>query len=448
MKLPLKEKSGYGIGAFGTEMISTTVASYLMVFMTGVLGIPAAAAGTMFLVAKIWDAINDPIMGTIADRTRTKWGSYRPYVLFGCIPQSLFFILCFAIPGFLTTPTSKLVWAYAIYICYGMANTAINVPTGALNNVMTTDGNERASLATFKNVGASAAGLISGVIAMPLILFFGKGEVNGQGYLGFAIVCGVISIFAYVFMFATSKERMKPFAKKTSIRDGFRSFKGSKPGFALMIGFIVCGIAIPFRGMWTAYYCLYYLKLPMLVSSLSFVVNLIPLLVSPLLLVVMKRFGKKNALLWCFIAQAFSGVLFLLAKTNVPLLMLASGVSGLGKAAMTVTFAAVPDVCDYNEYKNNLRTPGFAYTAVMFCFKLGAGLVSYFCGMLLAMVGFVEGQTEQSAATCNGIYWMNGIIPIVFSFIAILAVLFLYNLNNKRTAEIEAELEVRRAAAE
>lgn len=447
-KLPLKEKSGYGIGAFGTEMISTTVSSYLMVFMTGVLGIPAAAAGTMFLVAKIWDAINDPIMGTIADRTRTRWGSYRPYVLFGCIPQSIFFVLCFTIPGFLTTPVSKLVWAYVIYICYGMANTVINVPTGALNNVMTTDGNERASLATFKNVGASAAGLISGVIAMPIIMYFGKGEVNAQGYLGFAIVCAAVSIVSYLFMFATSKERMKPFEKKTSIRDGFRSFKGSKPGFALMIGFIVCGIAIPFRGMWTAYYCLYYLKLPMLISSLSFVVNLVPLVISPLLLGVMKRFGKKNALLGCFIAQAFSGVLFLLAGANVPLLMIASAISGLGKAAMTVTFAAVPDVCDYNEYKNHIRTPGFAYTAVMFCFKLGTGLVSYFCGMLLMMVGFVEGQETQSAATCYGIYWMNGVIPIVFSVIAILAVIFLYNVNNKRTAEIEAELKIRRAEAE
>ena len=105
------------------------------VYKRQVLGIPAAAAGTMFLVAKIWDAINDPIMGTIADRTRTKWGSYRPYVLFGCIPQSLFFILCFAIPGFLTTPTSKLVWAYVIYICYGMANTAVNVPTLSLIHI-------------------------------------------------------------------------------------------------------------------------------------------------------------------------------------------------------------------------------------------------------------------------------------------------------------------------
>ena len=444
MKLPMKEKTGYGIGAFGTEMISTTVASYLMVFMTGVLGIPAGAAGTMFLVAKIWDAINDPIMGTIADRTRTKWGSYRPFILFGCIPQSIFFVLCFAFPGFLQTPTSKLVWAYAIYICYGMANTMINVPTGALNNVMTTDGNERASLATFKNVGASAAGIISGVIAMPLILYFGKGEVNEKGYLGFAIVCAIVSVISYLILFATSRERMQPFAKKTSIKDGFKSFKGSKPGIALMIGFIVCGIAIPFRGMWTAYYCLYYLNLPTLISSLAFVVNLVPLLVSPLLLVVMKRFGKKNALLWCFIAQAISGVIFLIAKANIPLLMIASGVSGLGKAAMTVTFAAVPDVCDYNEYKNNLRTPGFAYTAVMFCFKLGTGLVSYFCGMLLMMVGFVEGQTAQPAGAVHGIYLMNGLVPIVFSVIAILAVALLYNLTNKKTAEIYAELEERR----
>jgi len=444
MKLPVKEKTGYGIGAFGTEMISTTVASYLMVFMTGVLGIPSKAAGIMFLVAKIWDAVNDPIMGTIADRTRTKWGSYRPYILFGCIPQSVFFVLCFAFPGFLQTPASKLIWAYVIYICYGMANTMINVPTGALNNVMTTDGNERASLATFKNVGASAAGLVSGVIAMPVILYFGHGEVNESGYFGFAVVCAVISVVSYLILFATSKERLEPFAKKTSIRDGFKSFKGSKPGFALMIGFVICGIAIPFRGMWTAYYCLYYLQLPMIISSLSLVVNLVPLVISPLLLVVMKKFGKKNALIWCFAAQALSGVLFLIAKANVPMLMIASGVSGLGKAAMTVTFAAVPDVCDYNEYKNNLRTPGFAYTAVMFCFKLGTGLVSYFCGMLLSMVGFVEGQNIQPDGAVHGIYLMNGLIPIIFSVAAILAVALLYNLNNKKTAEIYSELEKRR----
>ena len=173
-------------------------------------------------------------------------------------------------------------------------------------------------------------------------------------------------------------------------------------------------------------------------------VNLVPLLVSPLLLVVMRKFGKKNALLWCFIAQAISGVIFLMAKANIPLLMIASGVSGLGKAAMTVTFAAVPDVCDYNEYKNNLRTPGFAYTAVMFCFKLGTGLVSYFCGMLLMMVGFVEGQTAQPEGAVHGIYLMNGLVPIVFSLIAIVAVALLYNLNNKKTAEIYAELEERR----
>ena len=444
MKLKLREKFGYSAGYFSISLFSDTISIYLMAFFTNMLGLSPLVAGNIFLVARVWDAVNDPVMGTMADRTRTKWGSYRPYILFGCVPQSLFFILCFAFPGFLQTPTAKLVWAYVIYICYGMANTMINVPTGALNNVMTTDGGERASLATFKNVGASAAGLISGEIAMPLILHFGKGEVNGQGYLGFAVVCAVVSVISYMILFATSRERLEPLAKKTSLKDGFRSFKGSKPGAALMISFIVCGIAIPFRGMWTAYYCLYYLNLPKLISSLALWVNLVPLLVSPFLLGVMKRFGKKNALIWCFLAQALSGVLFLAARANIPLLMVASGVSGLGKAAMTVIFAAVPDVCDYNEYKNDIRTPGFAYTAVMFCFKLGTGLVSYFCGMLLAMVGFVEGEFVQPAGAVQGIYWMNGIIPILFSVIAILAVGLLYNLNNSRTEEIYAALEERR----
>ena len=212
-KLSVKEKSAYGVGEIAGSFLWTTIMFYLAKFYTDVYGLPAAAAGTMFLVVKLFDAANDPIMGTIADRTNTKWGKFRPYILWLCVPYAVFGILLFITPNF--GPTGKIVYAYITYGTMMIIYTAMMIPFSALGGVMTSDPVERTSLQSFRFTGAFSGNLMIQALTLPLVAILGVGAESKGWFLTMALFA-VSSIGLFLFMFANVRERVQPDPKSKS----------------------------------------------------------------------------------------------------------------------------------------------------------------------------------------------------------------------------------------
>ena len=210
-KLSFKEKLGYGLGDTASNIFFQFVNIFLLYYYTDVFGLSPAAVGTLFVVTRFWDAINDPLMGAVADRTNTRWGKYRPYMLWMAVPFGLFGYLAFANPDF--SQTGKLIYAYVTYVGLMMAYTAINVPYSALMGVMTPSSEERTSLSSFRFVGAFSGTLLISLSVRPLVRLLGGGDEA----LGFKLTMALLSIIAvllFIITFCTTKERVKPLVNK------------------------------------------------------------------------------------------------------------------------------------------------------------------------------------------------------------------------------------------
>ena len=195
-------------------------------------------------MARIWDGINDPMMGMIADKTKTRWGSYRPYLLWMAIPMSVIGILCFTVPGNVGE-IGKYVWCAVTYVLYGMIYTATYIPYGVMNNVMTQDTNQRATLSAFREVGSSLSSAVMGMVAMPIILYFGHGDSASQsGWTGVMSVFGVI-IFVFVLCaFAFTKERIPASTEKLTLKQSFQALKGNKAIFIMSGALLISEMCI------------------------------------------------------------------------------------------------------------------------------------------------------------------------------------------------------------
>ncbi|HYP16311.1 MAG TPA: glycoside-pentoside-hexuronide (GPH):cation symporter, partial [Opitutus sp.] len=206
-KLPLREKLAYGCGDFASCLYWRTFMVYLPFFYTDVFGISAAALGTMLLVSRIWDGINDPIIGMFADRTETRWGKFRPYIIYGCVPFAIFGVLTFTTPDL--SPTGKLVWAYIAYNGLMMLYTTVNIPYTAMLGVMTTTASERTQLSSVKFVFAFSAGIAVSATLLPLVDLLGAGNAQRGWQLAF-VVYGLVAIGFFLITGFGTRERIKP----------------------------------------------------------------------------------------------------------------------------------------------------------------------------------------------------------------------------------------------
>ena len=220
MKLSLREKIGYGFGDAASSMFWKLFSMYLMFFYTDIFGIPAAAVGTMFLITRIWDAAFDPLVGVLGDRTDTRWGKFRPYLLWVAIPFGIIGVLTFTTPALGTG--GKLIYAYATYSLMMMIYSLINVPYASLMGVMTADGKERTTLATFRFIFAFAGSLVVLAAAEPLVKVFshvgGGGPSLQRGWQLSAAVFAVLAVVLFWLTFIWTRERIKPVTQKTSLK--------------------------------------------------------------------------------------------------------------------------------------------------------------------------------------------------------------------------------------
>ena len=456
-KLSLKEKIGYSLGDTASNLFFQTFILFLLYFYTDVFGIPAAAAGTMFLVTRIWDAVNDPIMGMIADRTKSRWGKFRPYLLFLALPFAVVGILTFTTPGF--DSTGKLIYAYVTYSLLMMLYTAVNVPYSALMAVITPNSLERTELSSFRFVAAFTGGLIVQAVTMTLVEYFG----NGNEAVGWQWAIGCLSGLAavlFIITFLTTEERVHPPAtQQTDFKLDLRELFTNKP-WLLIAGATVFQLTfMVMRNSSIVYYFKYYVKdqtlnligynvdLSFGVFSSSFMMigSFATILGAILTKWISNKIDKKNTYSWFMMASAVLCALFsLLEPTDVLLIFIFNIlISFLWGPVSVLQWAMYTDTADYNEWKNGRRATGLIMSASLFALKLGLTLGGAIVGWILAYYGFIANQ-DQASETMTGIVLLMSVFPAIFGFIGGIMMLF-YPLNNKMMVSIEDDLTKRRA---
>lgn len=443
-KLSLREKVGYSLGDTAANFIFQTMIIFQLAFYTDTFGISAAAAGTLFLVVRVWDAIFDPIMGVIADRTNTRWGKFRPWILWTALPFGIMGLLTFTTPDL--SPSGKLFYAYTTYIVLMMVYSANNLPYSALSGVMTGDVGERTSLSQYRFIFAMLAQLVIQGLALPMVNYFGQGN-DARGY---QITMGIFSALAIVFFlitFSTTRERIQPPPdQEQNVRRDFADLGRNQPWVVMFVLTLILFVTLALRGGTVLYYFRYYVGRESLFSMFNVLgtsATIVGVILSkPLAL----KYGKRNL----FIAGLAFTTLFTAAFAVFPrdavTAMFATEMLRQFAYGFTIPllWAMMADVADYSEWKNNRRATAIVFSAIVFALKAGLGFGGAIGGWLLASHGYVP-NAEQSARALDGIRLSMSLYPaITFGICA--ACLFFYRIDRRMEVTIADELAARRRA--
>ena len=443
MKLSLKERLGYGLGTAGEQFPNFLVQTFLFAYFNLVVGLNAGVIATIMLIARVWDAINDPLMGIIADHTRSRWGSYRPWAFFATIPMGIFLVLTFTNVGL--TSTAKVIYCGAMYILFGMSNTASLIPLGSMANVLTDSNQERAVLGSFREFGSSI-GNLAGSIAVPAIVtaFIKSGMGEARGYQLTAVV---LSILCFVFLgitFFTTKERIEPPKNPVSFIASLKVLKGNVPGICIILFFFFITTAIITRQMFNAYYGIYVLGNEGLGNSLLMVMSIAPFFLLYFIPRIAAKWGKKFQLVLGCVVIIIGAILFYLAGANGPMNLIASFIIGWGQVlTFSGTWSVIPDAADYGEYKNNVHAPGAMYAIANFGLKMGMTMASTLLGWGLMASGFDQTAAVQAAGVANGLRIFNA-VSLIIPIVCALLVLIPYRLTAEKSKEISEVLAQRR----
>lgn len=436
------EVIGYGVGDMGFNFYWKTFEYFLLYFYTDVFGISAAQAGTMFLVTRVWDAVNDPIMGIVADRTRTRWGKFRPYLLWMALPLAAAGVLTFTTPDL--DSGGKIAWAYATYIVMMMIYTAANIPYGAMLGVITPDVTKRTTLSTVRMVAAFTGGVVVTAMTKHLVGWLGGGNAE-RGWQLTMGVYGAIGIVLLLISFASTRERVAPPpGQKTSVRADLGDLVRNGPWVTLLIlGFLVI-ITIAVRNGTGIYYLKYYAGREDLIATFltaSSVAYTVGAACTPLLT---RYFDKKRIFIFLMVAVAvLSSSLFFVPPDAIGLIIGINVATSLVLGPKSpLTWAMFADSADFSEWRTGRRATGLVFSAGTFATKLGGAMAGALTGWLLQSVGYIPNQ-QQSPGALAGILWLASVIPAGFA-IAAAFVARAYSLDGQRMSTIQRELETRR----
>ncbi|WP_350285448.1 MFS transporter [uncultured Croceitalea sp.] len=442
----LGEKIGYGIGDLGFNFYWANISGFLLYFYTDVFGISAAAAGTMFLVTKIFDAFTDPIMGGIADRTKSKWGKYRPYLLLGGLPMAGAAVLTYTTPDL--GSGGKLFWAYGTYSFMMLMYTVLSVPYSALSGVITAKSQDRTDLISFRFIAAFTGTTLVNYYTLDLVELLGKGD-EALGWQLTMLVYGLIATLLFAIVSWSSKERITPPpSQKTNAIDDLKDLLKNKPWLVLFSLALIIMITITMRAGAAIYYIKYYVKQPDLVDDFLTTYGL-ALAAGAALTPVMTRFLEKKKLM--MLLMALTGILsiafFFIPPDAIWLLFTVNILIGLCLGPKSpLAFSMYADTADYTEWKTGRRATAMTFSAAIFSQKLGGAIASFAIGAVLASMGYVA-KEAQSDASQTGILLTISIIP---GFIALLAayIMRFYTLDKQLLSKVQNELKERKASEE
>jgi GPH family glycoside/pentoside/hexuronide:cation symporter len=373
-KLSLKEKIGYGVGDTASHFVWDMVGFWILIFYTDTFGISAAAAGTIMLIARFWDMLSDPIMGVIADRTNTRWGKFRPYILWMALPYAVLAVMTFTTPDF--GEVGKVIYAGTTYLLLMTVFTAINLPYSSLGAVMTADSLERTELNSYRFVFAFVGQLIVSGTALTLARYFGNGN-DADGYQITLIVFSVISFCLFMITFFTTKERVAPpKEQKESLKEDFRNLLKNKPWVILFFVGIISFIMFALQNLSIAYYFKYYIGNEENVQLFNVIGTIALIVVIPFSKSLAKKFGKRNVFLASsLISGFFFMLLFIPGEKDMLTIYTLNILAKMAYApAVPLLWTMLADSADFSEWKTGRRSTGLVFSAATFAKRQGGGL--------------------------------------------------------------------------
>ncbi len=442
-KLALKEKLGYSLGDTAANIAWRSITTFLLVFYTDVFGISAAAAGLLLLVARISDGGLDIVVGLLADRTHTKKGKFRPWILYSAVPLGALMVLTFTTPNL--GYTGRLIYAYITYILMLFAYTANNIPYSALMGVMTTSHRERTSLSSFRFAGAYLGGIITQGFLIYLVMFLGNGNKN----LGFQYSMYCFALILVIFLlitYFTTHERVAPSLKQqSSVGNDLKDLITNRPWLILLItGFLFVTYNSIKQGITVIYFDHYLGNISLTawyMVALLVVSMMAALLAAPLAVL----FGKRNLFIYVILFSGLTnGALYFFHPSDIKAIFTFGILSEFGAGMMPVLFfAMLGDSADYSEWKHNRRATGLFYSAGTFAMKFGGGVAGAIIGFVLAAYHYNGMNAHSAQAAIPGIKLLMSWIPVIFAALASL-VLLKYPLTRGKMDQIESDLQIRK----
>lgn len=442
--IPVWRKIGYGMGEMGSQFSWTMVSSYLTIYYTDVVGLAPTVIAAIMLAARIWDAVNDPMFGAIAESTQSRWGRFRPYVLFGSPFLALFSCLMF-----LNLPIGGFwqgVWCTVTYFCCDLAYTVVNTSSGCLANSMTAVNTQRVSLNAFRGVMGSFTSLLVGALTMPLLLHFGGQSVSsGRGYFIVALIYSCVSIPCFVLCFLSSRETVKV---KRQVRGNttlalLRSFRYTLEdrNARMLIGAEITFLTGVFGrlGIMT-YYFVYVLDNALLTAGFATAMSLGMMLANVIAAFLMNRFDKKWVGTGSAVCQAVCCAgFFFLGETQMEFAVIPLGfIYGATNLSGNVAFGLSAEIIDDNWIRTGIRSDGVIYSCISFATKLGNAIGGSIGILALGVAGFVA-NAELSDSVLSRMNAVINLGPVVFFLIS--AVFFAANrMTNEKAKENEKKI--------
>lgn len=494
-KVSFREKVGYSLGDGAANLVFQMMMMFQMMFYTDVFGIKATVAGNIILLARLFDACIDPVVGGLSDRTKTRWGKYRPWILWTAIPFAVFFVLAFTTPDF--GERGKIIYAGVTYILLMAVYSFCNTPYSSLGGVMTGDVKERTSITTIRFVTATIATFVVQGLTLPMVTKLGNGQTSdSKGWFWTILIFAILSIVLLVITFFSTKERIEPSkTQKTSWKLDIKDVLKSRPWLSMFIFTLFLFTTLSMFGNGMSYYfnnvvdkqALYEFlgKFGLIAneSSTSIVhgaldafgliaqpdmsnvfavgysfFNMIGSLLQLAAVIILSQwlaglFGKRNVFLVCMtLTTAFTAMFYFVSPTNISGIFWINIGKNLSYApTVPLLWAMMADVADHSEWVNHRRATGLVFAGIVFALKAGLGVGGFICGRILNGFGYVEadivdGVKEiivQSPQAIEGIRLCASLIPASTFFIGVIALIF-YPLTKKLTYQIQDELQLRR----
>ncbi|WP_107602911.1 MFS transporter [Clostridioides difficile] len=431
-KISFFERVSYGCGDLGCNIIYSAMSAFLLFYYTNYADVSAAAVGSIMLISRILDGFSDLTMGIIVDRTKSKYGKARPWILRMAIPFAISAILLFSVPSSLGV-TSKLIY---IFITYNLVSTviytAINVPYATLNSLITQDQYERGVLSIFRMILATCGTLIINGLTLPLVEHFGN---NLSAWTKTFFIFGIASIIVFFITFTGTKERVKAVKQNKNevipFKIGIKSLFRNKYWIQITLCLVCIFIVFAINGGSSVYYAKFILGDEKLFAPINMVSNVSQIIAMFMVAPFIKKFGKRNVLIVGSIILISSNVMFIIAGQNYIGVISASAIKGIGSAGIAATmFAIVSDTIEYGEWKTGYRTEGLINSASSFGFKVGNGLGSAILGGVLSIGGYVGTSATQSNSAIVSIKACFIYLPIFITILQIIIMFFISLTKN------------------
>jgi glucuronide carrier protein len=444
--LTFKSYLAYAAGDFANNLAFSMQGLFLMVYYTNVVGLDPAPVASMFLLVRFWDAISDVVVGRLVDMTRSRWGRFRPYLIFASLPLLFASVALFTMPGFGGDRGKQYLYMYVSYILLGTLYSLVNIPYGSLATAMTQDSVERSRLGVWRSMGPIAGILVLVLVIAPKITEYAKNPHRLQSFFTTTtLIFVVVGFLAYLFTFFGCREQVPHKTQTVTIKDTLRTFKRNVPLQILCVSNFVYLIGVFGVQGAQAYYAAYVLGdskdlIPMILASSAAVFVSVPVVPR-----MVARIGKKATFILATFLMTAAGIWIFFLPVNLSVVVVAFFVFGMAQnAAMSLLFAFEADAVEYGEYQTGQRTEGATYAIYSFFRKMSQAVSASLVGYALSLGDFVPKAPSQPHSAVTAIKVVMGLAPAAFGLLGI-AIFAFYPLTDDRFREIVRQLRARTA---